>query len=125
LRAQIAIGPERRDAPDLPDPDVGGFAGPPPLERLVSDRRDRPSEGSPDRLKVATPEPAPWRAWWQEHHGRFETDRRHRRGLPFTPARVLDELAGPGLSFAERGAAGKELLLMSERRTSPLGGPYS
>ena len=117
LRAEVAIGPERLDAPDLPEPDVGGFAGPPPLQRLVSDPRDQPGEGSPDRVEVPTPEPAPWRAWWQDNRARFEAERRYRRGAPFAPSVVLDELAGPWLSPAERAAAGDELLLLTRIRS--------
>ncbi len=114
LYAKVAIEPEELVAPELPEPNVGGFIpAPEPLKKAISDPRFAPSDGSPDLLELPDPDQPRWQAWWEQNGERFDAELRYRGDKPFTPSVALEQLAGPTLSFAERGRAGVELLLLS------------
>ncbi len=114
LYANVAIDPEELVAPDLPEPNVGGFIpAPQALKTFVSDPRFEPSDGSPDQLELPDPDQARWKAWWEQNAERFDATLRYRAGKPFTPLVAHEQLAGPTLSLAERGRAAVELLLLS------------
>jgi hypothetical protein len=112
LFATVELSPEAVDAPEIPEPPSGGFAGP-PLGRHLSDSRDAPGEGSADRVELADPSHARWSAFFREHPSRFEAATRYRGGEPFSAVAVHAELSGPRLTHDERRAAGVELLLLT------------
>ncbi len=115
LLAEVEIEADKLDPPELPEPNTGGFEGPPAptLSQLVSSPRFLPADGAPDRIELPAPDHALWSAWWQEHRERFAADRRHRTGQLFSPRVAHGELAGPLLTVAERRHVGVELRLLS------------
>ena len=109
----IDLPPEKLDVDDPPMPQVPDDA--PPVKRLASDRRDRPSDGAPDRVRVPTQRAEAWRAFLNEEPSRWEGERRLRRGQPYTPALSFAELEGYQVTPAERRVLYRELILKTGR----------
>lgn len=109
LYEDVGLAPEHVDV-ELPEaPPVPGDA--PKLTRMTSDRRDKPSAGSPDRIKLPTIDPAVWRAYLETERVRFEGDRRMRRGQPYTPAASFVELDTYQITPAERRILYREIVV--------------
>ena len=117
LHAVIEIEPDSLDEPEVPDPDPE--PGPPrrALSELVSDPRDRPPEGSKEKLEVASIDPALWRAYWAERRQGFDLTARVRRGEPYRPAVSLRELSELPLAADERRCLHRELAARTGRLT--------
>jgi hypothetical protein len=92
LWEDATIDPEEIMVPDVPEPDVGEPPPPAPLAQLVSDPRDVPGDGAPERIKRPSVRYDRWRAWWQQASSRFAPTTRFRRGYPYTPAVSQREL---------------------------------
>ena len=109
LYEQVDVPPENLDVdtpddPPLPDDQQK-------LTRRVSDRRDRPGKGSPDRLTLPTTRPEAWRAFIAEHGVQFQGARRLRRGKPYTPAQSLQEIDSFQITPGERRVLYREVLI--------------
>ena len=92
--------PEHIDVPgDVAEPDVGE---PKPLARQLSDPRDMPSDGSPDRMTLPSIQYARWKGYLDRERQRFRADARYRRGQPFTPGVAFTELDRFAMLPAER-----------------------
>jgi hypothetical protein len=117
LHAVIEIEPEALDEPEVPDPDPE--PGPPrrALAELVSDPRDRPPEGSKEKLEVASTDPVLWRKAWEEQRPRLNPSERVRRGEPYRPAVSLRELSELPLAVDERRCLHRELAARTGRLT--------
>lgn len=100
LYDQVEIPAEAIEVPDTEAPRLPDDA--PPLRRLAGDRRDRPGDGSADRLSMPTMDPAAWRAFLAADATRWEGDRRLRRGQPYTPALSLSEIDTYQITGPER-----------------------
>jgi hypothetical protein len=102
------IAPEKVDvpepsAPDDPEPPAVSVA------KRVSDPRDLPADGSPDRAVLPSVDPDRWRAWLSEREP-FPEQQRLRRGKAYTPASTLLELADYAITPFERTVLHRELV---------------
>ncbi len=106
----VDLPPEKLDVPgDAPEPDVGE---PAPLGRELSDARDLPSDGSPDRMTLPTISfPDRWKAYFDRERSRFQPHLRYRRGQPFVPSTVFTELDRFPMLPAERRMLHRELIV--------------
>ena len=110
LYEDFLLDPEALDVPDVPDPDVGE-PKPKPLAQIVSDPRDRPSEGAPDAMQRPATRADRWRAYWEEKRGLFNLKLRYRRGHPYTPLITLWELDAWRVTPGERRLLQRELVV--------------
>ena len=110
LLDDVEVPPETIAVPDVEEPDVGE-PKPPTLAREVSDRRDLPSEGSPDTITQPTIEPTRWRSWWSERGEGFLFGRRYRRGSLFAASVSQWELDALPLTPGERRLLQRELVI--------------
>ncbi|MFO0554130.1 MAG: hypothetical protein U0271_37460 [Polyangiaceae bacterium] len=101
-----SLEPEEPESPALPD-------DAPPLRRMASDRRDRPSDGASDTMTLPTTQSAAWRAFLAAEDVRFQGDRRLRRGDPFTPNQCVAEIDTYQITPAERRWLYRELIIKS------------
>lgn len=106
---------EKVDVQDVDVPDVPVDQAPPPLAQVVSDPRDLPSDGSPDRMRLPTVRPEVWKAWWAKHGSQMDGALRHRRGRPYSPLVSLLELDDYLLTPPERSLLQRELVVRSGR----------
>jgi hypothetical protein len=104
----VDLPPEKLDAETPEDPP--GLPAPPPLRKTLSPR-DKPSDGSPDRMKLPPTRLAPWEAFLQREQHRFQGPARFRRGKPYTPATTLIELDTYRIPPNERRLAFRELVI--------------
>lgn len=58
-----------------------------------------------------------WEAWRKAHGQRLDPLRKHRRGRPFVPSMIVDELAAPHTPASERSLALRELRLATGSAT--------
>ena len=116
LYEQVDVPPENLDVdtPDDPPLPDGGQ----PLARKVSDRRDRPGKGSPDRLTLPTTRPDAWRSFIAENGVAFEGTRRLRRGKPYTPTQSLQEIETFQITPAERRVLYREVVIKTGKAVS-------
>jgi hypothetical protein len=117
LLDDVEIAPEATIERELPEPDVGDAAVPPPtpLAQLVSDPRMQPSAGSPDTMELPTTDPEAWKRCWAEYGANFDVATRYRRGFPLSPVTSLAEIDGPMATAAERWLAQLELAASTKR----------
>ncbi|WP_437681540.1 hypothetical protein [Sorangium sp. So ce131] len=110
LWEEVAVKDEEIFVADPPEPDVGE-----PRElklaQLVSDARDLPAEPAPEVVEQPTVDAARWRAFWRERCQGWDLGGRYRRGLPYTPEVVLDELDAGPVTPAERRHLQRELIV--------------
>ncbi len=106
----VELPPDALDMPDVEEPDVGE-PRPPPLSRLVSDPRDRPSEGSSDTATLPTIRADRWRAYWIEKGPSYRLTSKYRRGAPYTPTVSLWELDAWPVTPVERRWLQRELVV--------------
>lgn len=114
LYEDLELDAEDIDLDVPPDPDVGE----PPARRLVhevSDPRDLPPEPAKDTLWLPSTDAQRWRSWWQEHGSDLSSARRWRRGKPFSPLVLVDELDTARCPPAERRHLQLELMIRSGR----------
>jgi hypothetical protein len=107
---EVEVPPELISAPDVPEPEVGE-PRPRPLAHLVSDPRDRPSEGASDTLRQPTIRADRWRAHWLDKGDDYRVALRYRRGSPFAPTLSLWELDAWPLTPGERRWLQRELIV--------------
>jgi hypothetical protein len=110
LYDEVELPPDVIAVPDVEDPDVGE-PKPAPLARLVSDPRDRPSEGSNDVATQPTVRADRWRAYWNEKGADYKPGVKVRRGSPYTPAISLWELDAWPVTPWERRWLQRELVI--------------
>ncbi len=107
---EVAVEDEEIAVADPPDPDVGE-----PRElklaQLVSDPRDLPAAPAPELVEQPTVDAARWRAFWMERCQGWDLGARYRRGRPYTPEVVLDELDAGRVTPAERRHLQRELIV--------------
>ena len=105
----IEVLPEAIDDTSVTDPDPD--AAPPrrPMVELAGDPRDKPPQGSAEKLEVPSIDPARWRAYWEEHGRSLDAKKRHRRGQPYSPSVSLFELDQLPLSADDRRRLHREL----------------
>jgi len=101
------------DVQDVEEPDVHVDDRPQPLTHLVSDPRDLPSDGSPDRMRLPCVRASVWTAWWKQHAADFQSSLRLRRGRPYSPLVSLLELDDYLLTPPERRLLQRELCARS------------
>jgi hypothetical protein len=106
----VELPPEALDIPDVEEPDVGEPRGP-SLSRLVSDPRDRPSEGSGDTATQPTIKADRWRAYWLDRGPSYRLTAKYRRGSPYTPTVSLWELDAWPVTPVERRWLQRELVV--------------
>jgi hypothetical protein len=106
----VELPPEAIDVPDVEEPDVGEPKGP-SLSRMVSDSRDRPSEGAGDTATLPTIRADRWRAYWIEKGASYRLTARYRRGSPYTPTVSLWELDTWPVTPVERRWLQRELVV--------------
>jgi hypothetical protein len=106
----VELPPEAIDVPDVEEPDVGE-PKPPPLSRMVSDARDRPSEGAGDTATQPTMRADRWRAYWVEKGASYRLNAKYRRGSPYTPTVSLWELDAWPVTPVERRWLQRELVV--------------
>lgn len=94
------------DPPGLPDDK-------PRLAKQLSDARDRPDDGAPDRMRLPSTRPHVWEAYLRQEGARYAKERRHRRGRPYTAAIVFEELDGYAVTPAERRLLHAELVVQT------------
>lgn len=112
LAEKIDLPPDALDAPgDYDDPDIGDAPPPPKLAQRVSDPRDLPADGSPDRVTAPTLRFDRWRSFLQREEKRFRPGARYRRGAPYTAAISFTELDRFPLSPPERRWLQRELVI--------------
>ncbi|HEX9618918.1 MAG TPA: hypothetical protein VF989_02220 [Polyangiaceae bacterium] len=109
LYEEVEVPPEVVMEPDVPEPALGD-AGP-ELATELSDPRDAPSDGSPDTVELPAQGVETWKRWWFEHQGEFMAGQRYRRGKPYSPLVVLDELENGRVTPAERRLLQMELVV--------------
>jgi len=106
----VDVPPERLEAEAPPDP-----KNLPPakasLAREVSDPRDVPSDGAPDRMKLPTTQSLAWEDYLVREERRYPAALRFRRGQPFTPGVCLAELDRYSLTPRERRILFAELVV--------------
>ncbi|XXX81289.1 hypothetical protein WMF30_21245 [Sorangium sp. So ce134] len=107
---EVPVEDEEIVVADPPDPDVGE-----PRElklaQLVSDARDLPPAPAPEVVEQPTVDAARWRAFWMERCQGWDLGARYRRGRPYTPEVVLDELDTGRVTPAERRHLQRELIV--------------
>lgn len=108
LEEEVEVPPEAIDVADVEEPDVGEPKGP-KLSRMVSDPRDRPSEGSPEKVALPTVDPDRWRAWFAARGEEYKPGLRYRRGSPYSAALSCWELDTLPLTPGERRTLQREL----------------
>lgn len=110
LWEEVAVEAEEIFVPDPPEPDVGE-----PrqlkLAEIVSDPRDLPPPPAKETVEQPTVDPARWRAFVRERCQGWDLGARYRRGRPYTPEVVLDELDTGPVTPAERRQLQRELIL--------------
>ena len=103
------IAPEKIDVPEPDEPDDPSPARASVAKR-ISDPRDLPSDGSPDRAVLPSVDPARWESWLAEREP-YPEQLRLRRGKAYTPALSLLELADYAVTPFERTVLYRELVL--------------
>ncbi|WP_437320646.1 hypothetical protein [Sorangium sp. So ce385] len=107
---EVPVEDEEIVVADPPDPDVGE-----PRElklaQLVSDPRDLPPAPAPEMVELPTVDAARWRAFWMERCQGWDLGARYRRGRPYAPEVVLDELDAGRVTPAERRHLQRELIV--------------
>ncbi|WP_441286935.1 hypothetical protein ACSRUE_32220 [Sorangium sp. KYC3313] len=107
---EVAVEDEEIFVADPPEPDVGE-----PRElklaQLVSDPNDLPEAPAPEMTEQPTVDAARWRAFWRERCQGWDMSARYRRGRPYTPEVVLDELDTGRVTPGERRLLQRELIL--------------
>ncbi|WP_437728100.1 hypothetical protein [Sorangium sp. So ce861] len=107
---EVAVEDEEIVVADPPDPDVGE-----PRElklaQLVSDPRDPPPAPAPELVELPTVDAARWRAFWVERCQGWDLGARYRRGRPYSPEVVLDELDAGRVTPSERRHLQRELIV--------------
>jgi len=97
LYEDYLLDPEKVMIPDLPEPDLGDLGGgkekPKALAEKVSDPRDVPATGSPDKMQRPSTKGYVWKKYWEERKGFFDPKQRYRRGHGYTPIVSLWEMA--------------------------------
>lgn len=106
----VELPPEAIDVPDVEEPDVGEPKGP-SLSRMVSDSRDRPSEGAGDTATLPTIKADRWRAYWIEKGASYRLTAKYRRGSPYTATVSLWELDAWPVTPVERRWLQRELVV--------------
>jgi hypothetical protein len=74
----------------------------------------REMEGIPKpmrKMRKVIKDPAPWTAWWEREHRRFEVRTKWRGGAPFSPMQIVDELAAKETPTDHREEAALELVI--------------
>jgi hypothetical protein len=110
LYEEVELPPEELSLPDLPEPELGE-PKPKPLAQLVSDPRDRPSDGASDTVSRPTVRVDRWRAYWNEKGGDYRLALKYRRGSPYAPTLSLWELDAWPLTPGERRWLQRELVV--------------
>ncbi|MFT3771309.1 MAG: hypothetical protein QM820_38325 [Minicystis sp.] len=110
LSEEVEVPPETIAVPDVDEPDVGD-PRPPHLAREVSDPRDLPSDGSPDKVTRPSVDPARWRAYWIDRESHYKPGLRYRRGSLHAPAVSCWELDALPLTPGERRLLQRELVV--------------
>jgi hypothetical protein len=88
------------------------------LSELIGDRRDSPPAGSSDNIEVPSTKPDRWRAYWNEHHPRYDSKLRLRRGQGYSPSVSLYELDALSLPPEDRRRLQHELAARTGKITS-------
>lgn len=109
LYEEVEVPPENLDVESPDEPTLPGKSQ--PLVRLASDRRDRPSKGSPDKLTLPTTKPEAWRHFIANEGVAFEGTRRLRRGKPYTPVQSLQEIDTFQITPGERRILYREVVI--------------
>ncbi len=102
------IAPEKVDVPEPDEPDDPAPTG--TTARRVSDPRDLPGDGSPDRAVLPSVDADRWQAWLGEREA-YPEQLRLRRGRAYTPAVSLLELADYAVTPFERTVLHRELVI--------------
>lgn len=121
LKDTIEVLPEALEEVDVLDPDPDRAVKPRAvrsLAELTGDRRDSPPAGSSDSVEVPSTKPARWRAYWNEHHARYDPKLRLRRGQGYSPSVSLYELDGLSLAPEDRRRLHRELAARTGKITS-------
>ncbi|APR75210.1 Hypothetical protein A7982_00556 [Minicystis rosea] len=108
LSEDVDVPPETIAVPDVEEPSLGE---PPRLAREISDPRDRPSEGSTDKITQPSIDAVRWRAYWAERESHFKPGLRYRRGSLYAPAVSCWELDALPLTPGERRLLQRELVV--------------
>jgi hypothetical protein len=103
------IAPDKIDVPEPDEPDDPAPGGE-TTARRVSDARDLPADGSPDRAILPSVNAERWQAWLAEREP-YPEQLRLRRGKAYTPATSLLELADYAVTPFERTVLHRELVL--------------
>jgi hypothetical protein len=118
LEEEVLVLPEEIAVADVAEPDVGEGEGgeggekaprPRSLAEVVSDPRDRPSEGASETRRQPTVRAELWQAYWAEKGGDYRPNVKVRRGSPYTPLVSLWELSFLPLTPGERRWLQREL----------------
>lgn len=111
LAEQVDLPPEQIDVDDdVDDPDMGE-PEPEKLARKISDPRDLPSDGSPDRMILPTVRRSRWEEYFAREPSRYLPQLRYRRGQPYSPNTVFVELDRFPLLAQERRNLHRELII--------------
>jgi hypothetical protein len=111
LYESVLVDAEEIMVPDMPDPDVGEPPPPPKLVEMVSDPRDLPSDGAPEKMNRPSTNHGRWKEWWRVNGGRFDPNGRWRRGAPYSPRVSLQELDRFPCTPGERRMLQRELIM--------------
>ncbi|WP_437593397.1 hypothetical protein [Sorangium sp. So ce1000] len=107
---EVAVKDEEIFVADPAEPDVGE-----PRElklaQLISDPNDLPEAPAPEMAEQPTVDAARWRAFWRERCQGWDMSARYRRGRPYTPEVVLDELDTGRVTPGERRQLQRELII--------------
>ncbi|MGK3994499.1 hypothetical protein [Sorangium sp. So ce1024] len=107
---EVAVEDEEIVVAEPPEPDVGEPREV-KLAQIVSDPRDLPAAPAPELVEQPTVDAARWRAFWIERCQGWDMGARYRRGLPYTPDVVLDELDTGRVTPGERRLLQRELIV--------------
>jgi hypothetical protein len=110
LYEDTSIPAEKIDVAEPDEPDDPSTAKP-GLARRISDPRDLPADGSPDRATLPSMDPQRWTDWLAARGEPFAEQLRLRRGKSYTPALTLLELVDEPLVPFERRVLHRELIL--------------
>ncbi|MGK4005424.1 hypothetical protein WMF31_22540 [Sorangium sp. So ce1036] len=114
LWEEVAVEDEEIFVPDPPEPDVGEPRAL-KLAQIVSDPRDLPPPPAKETVEQPTVDAERWRAFYRERCQGWDQGARYRRGRPYTPEVVLDELDTGPVTPGERGQIQRELIVRTGR----------
>jgi hypothetical protein len=113
LYAEVEVAPELVMVPDVPEP------GPKPegqLAKEVSDPRDQPEVGSPDKVWLPSEDRDVWWGYYEPKQAEFHPERRYRCGQPAHPMVLVTELEQALRSATDRELIHRELTIRTAAR---------